>query len=166
MSENRQKRYGGGLGMLLLGLCFVIILLVVVLVLVNTLGGRCECDCEEAGEGEYEIVVEDEAEEGEISVKDYIAEVDAAINKTDDAEEKAELYISRAIKLWYVDPSANNGQMEKIVSDLKKAEELDPSMESAWWLYYIEEARGNQELAKQYLSLAEERGYEPGNGAG
>jgi predicted PurR-regulated permease PerM len=48
----------------------------------------------------------------------------------------------------------------------QKAEELNPTMESAWWIYYIEDQLGNTERAAEYLDKAVERGFDKDGGAG
>lgn len=147
----------------------VIIVLITVIITLNIKDGtKCECNCDD--EGSYTIVTEDEdelsSEEQKLSADEYAANVETAISQATTDEERAELYNAGAVDLWYYEPSSNNTYLERIRDYLQKAEELNPTMESAWWIYYIEDQLGNTERAAEYLDKAVERGFDKDGGAG
>ncbi|MBR3052202.1 hypothetical protein IKG60_01090 [Candidatus Saccharibacteria bacterium] len=157
-----KKHFKGGLGVLIAALCFVIVLLIVAIVIINV-NGRCECD-DTAG---YTLETEDEEESAEQNLTaDEIAELGQQIEAAETPAEKAELLMERAIRLWYDTPSNDEKRFDEIIADLEDAEALNPTMTTAWWLYYVTEAKGDHERAAEYLDLAKKRGYDEDMGAG
>ena len=155
---------------ILIGLCFLITILasvaITVAIMTNT---KCNCteSEEESEEEDYNLVIEDEesSEEEPVAPDQIISQSNELIGRATTNEEKGELLLNRAITLWNYNPNPENDKKDVILTDLAQAETLNPTMESAWWIYHIEKELGNTERANEYLRIAEERGYD-GQGAG
>ena len=98
----------------------------------------------------------------EKGVSEYINHFQTVIDSTNDDELKAEYYLARAGGLY--DYGLQNGDLdahrEQILIDAKKAEELAPSIGSAYALYVYEDAFGESELAAYYEGLFDKRSAE------
>ena len=100
-------------------------------------------------------------------MKGLIEMTDKAIQTTDDIEKKAVLYASRAGVLYNYDIENRSSEYSaQILADVYSAEELYPSGNTAYLIYYYEQEFGNDAVAKEYLKVAEERGMTmpPGKG--
>ncbi len=89
----------------------------------------------------------------------YIMEVDNKINETENNQEKAALYSERA---GYVSVYAEDWEDDKlkeiVLADAYKAEELNPTAETAYSIYFYEREFGNKEKSDYYYNLSTERG--------
>ena len=98
----------------------------------------------------------------EKGVDEYINHFQTVIDATNDNELKAEYYLARARSLY--DYGLQNGDLdvykEQILADAKEAEELAPSIGSAYALYVYGGAFGESELAAHYEGLFDERSAE------
>lgn len=93
-----------------------------------------------------------------------IAVTNEQLDRTSDVQEKADIYAMRAGVLYNM---SDNGQYtQQILSDAYTAEELKPSGNTAYLIYYYEHEFGNDVVAEEYLKIAEERGemIPPGRG--
>lgn len=128
-------------------------------------------------QGDY-VEVESDEESGEsesstrMPVEEYIALINDKIENAETIEEKAKLYLDRAIELnlYSIDDSSDNydktDYSEMILNDVYKSEGLNPTEETAWWVGYFEELYGSEERAEEYKAKARERGYDSTSGAG
>ena len=98
----------------------------------------------------------------EKGANEYINHFQTVINATNDNELKAEYYLARERSLY--DYGLRNDNLdvykEQILADAKEAEELIPSIGSAYALYVYGNAFGESELAAYYEDLFDERSAE------
>lgn len=100
-----------------------------------------------------------------LGVKGYLAETDKQIESITSSEEKAYIYKKRAFDL-YKEMEKGEDLSKLILADVYKAEEINPTIDSAYNIYYFEDKIGSKEKANEYLRIAEERGFDKKKGRG
>ena len=162
VTVGRKKRGNSWLIVLLFVLGVAIIGLVVAIVVVNINNGNtCGENCENSEEAEVEDETDEEDDEypevWEKTPEEYIENLEIILSQPLSDKDRAEHYFNGAVDLWYFEPSSDNKYIGRILESLQKVEELNPTSESAWWISYIEDQRGNSEVAEKYFNISQER---------
>ena len=145
--DNKQNK---SLLVILIVLGVIILGLVVSIVVINVINNQ-------AGEEVMELVMDGEATVEQVN--QYIAEMDKKIDRANSPQEKAELYSERADYIVNYAIEWDNAELkDKTLSDVYKAEELNPTAMTAYNVSYYEGLFGDETKSKQYYEIAEKRG--------
>ena len=139
----------------LIALCSVMVLLI---------GGIVVVKINQNDDVEPELVYEEEDVEltPKSSLEEYMNETNEQLNNAATNEEKAIIYTDRAAELLDRHLDGEGDYSEQILADAYKAEELDPSGDTAYAIYMYERELGSKKKANEYLKIAEERGHVAG----
>lgn len=115
-------------------------------------------------EPEQAINVFEEIASGNLSpekLEEYIKLSEAEIESASDDKTKSEMYLNRA---GLVSNYLSNPEYDfkaQVLSDAQKAERLNPTAYTAFFLSQCEQNYGDEAKAQEYRKIADERGFNP-----
>lgn len=148
-----DERQRSGLINVLVILCVIILGLIVCIIIVNLNNQNLHMSFDEL----EDLVISGEADSDLLN--QYIDEINDKIEKTDNSQEKAVLYSERAGYISIYASKWNDDKLKvDVLTDAYKAEELNPTADTAYDVYFYEREFGDEEKSNQYYNLSVERG--------